>query len=106
MFSHLLSFKIELYKLYRRSDLLEMQKKLEKKLSDAKKAHSELRVVIRENQQLEQENIKYTIQFLKHCRRIFEDHRLVMSQLENHVFIFTLSDLYTELRILKINVVS
>ena len=92
--------------MYCRSDLQEMQKKLEKKLSDAKKAHSELRVVIRENQQLEQENIKYTIKFLKHCRRIFEDHRLVMSQLENHVFIFTLSDLYTELRILKINVVS
>ena len=42
-----------------RNDIDDMQKRLERKLMDARKAHSELRVVIRENQHLEQENTRY-----------------------------------------------
>lgn len=41
-----------------RSDIDDMQKLLERKLQDAKKAHAELRVVIRENLELEQENLR------------------------------------------------
>ena len=41
-----------------RNDIDDMQKRLERKLMDARKAHSELRVVIRENLHLEQENTR------------------------------------------------
>ena len=42
-----------------RNDIDDMQKRLERKLMDARKAHSELRVVIRENLHLEQENMRF-----------------------------------------------
>ena len=50
-----------------RNDIDDMQKRLERKLMDARKAHSELRVVIRENLHLEQENMRLDLICEKAC---------------------------------------
>ena len=50
-----------------RNDIDDMQKRLERKLMDARKAHSELRVVIRENLHLEQENMRLDFICEKAC---------------------------------------
>ena len=52
-----------------RADFENIQRRLERKLGESKAAHSELRLVMRENRELEQQNLR-----LSHRVAFLEDH--------------------------------